>query len=806
MCVGVENKMKIIKNFWNKAFRFLSLYYKEMLFSFLILFSFFAAKYFDLLIGTDIDFSPELIIVLLPTTMTMLSIIVSLPNALICGVEMTHFRKLSGKRTYNFLEMLLIGVTIIALYSLANGLGYLSPVLILSLISLIYTILFLVQEVPLLLKSKRRIEKIVRIGYSKVTNNQYLDDAIQNLLLNDGMLEVFGILKTRNIDKNKILVEKLFSLQNDYLWKYLENSSPKIHIQTKEFKNIKVDEAVDTLIGSLNDIINLKEDLNVLDIYGEGEFYYHITRSMFSLNKVFEIFLLEANYEKQFADLFNNIFSNITIFKENTKAKKFYYKILNAMLINTLSSQELWFVKLLRNYCYVEGKFLGGTSEYLVFISNYIYYLITLENAVPQEFKMELKEFINEVPQIKDYSYATSSLKSQLQSRLSYRDLDTATRILEELMFIFDSNNDSNFWYIRPSGVVYSSSFDRMFTKKLLMDWWIANVLTDDHLQAYIWNNNYNLSLPNLSDKDLDDMAKLLNQKWFDDENLRVDIEIPYCTLFGLKNKVDKYLNKSEITNTLAEFKNKQLKDKIQYELTQHPISDSALNEYIQILKTAFIKSIEKLPFFDQDIELTNESMTMFSLLCDTRWSSELINKYAEQLPSSLHQLIFNDFKENIEILKIKRTINNYDVSDLEVIQQFKPNYKYAFIYDYNASEKKQKLIEYINSIKPTAVLHFPHDVFLKEDAIKLNFHYIDEESTVRRLTEDEVNQIIDRDFKMIDGRYKYIEGANGDSTVFLTREEVRNIVSDKYFYSRMGFKYKIQYNIDKILYFEVKH
>jgi hypothetical protein len=79
----------------------------------------------------------------------------------------------------------------------------------------------------------------------------------------------------------------------------------------------------------------------------------------------------------------------------------------------------------------------------------------------------------------------------------------------------------------------------------------------------------------------------------------------------------------------------------------------------------------------------------------------------------------------------------------------------------------------------------------LRGNAIKVNIAYLGDESFVRRLTDDEVNGIVDRDYKLVNGFCKYVEGANGDSSIPLNRDEIVEIVAKKFFYARIVFKFK---------------
>ena len=47
---------------------------------------------------------------------------------------------------------------------------------------------------------------------------------------------------------------------------------------------------------------------------------------------------------------------------------------------------------------------------------------------------------------------------------------------------------------------------------------------------------------------------------------------------------------------------------------------------------------------------------------------------------------------------------------------------------------------------------------------------------------------IIDRDFRLVNGLYKYLEYSNSKSGIMLTRDEVFNLISNKYIFVSLAF------------------
>ena len=67
----------------------------------------------------------------------------------------------------------------------------------------------------------------------------------------------------------------------------------------------------------------------------------------------------------------------------------------------------------------------------------------------------------------------------------------------------------------------------------------------------------------------------------------------------------------------------------------------------------------------------------------------------------------------------------------------------------------------------------------------------------------NQVNTIIDRDFEMYDGFYKYTKGADGNESVYIKRDKLYEYIFKDYIYCYIVFKYVVEFNKENILYFK---
>jgi len=788
-------------------------YWLELIFGFLV----FASIIVDVIYKSSLvsigNITSDIIIVLLPLVVTILSITLSMPREPIYGIENTDFRKLRGEKTYTFFDMMILTIFVFTVFGLGSLFDFIVTVWVLGLVSIVYSIIFLNQEIPILIRDDQKIKKIIRKNIHKNIKEITLDSlpnevsmliALQNLLLTEGLISAYKVLVTKNKERNRVYLDKLLSLQNEFLFGYIDNHTLVLESLTSQYKNIEILLAIDTAIRNINDIIGQNEQLDILEIYGDEEHFYHITRSLFSLHRILTELKFERKFNSEFSGIVVNIFMKIKFGKINKSSNKFLYKILNAMITNSVSKNELWFLEILRDSSFGDSFSVHGSDEYMVFLSIYLYYLSKLESRVPDELKKKIEDFINQPS--KGINSSGETWAQVFKHKLNYMNPNDVTSLLSKMLSIFECNSNSFTWY-EPSfhGARWSTiSGDHTFSKELIMNWWVGYVLTDSNLHAYAFNNETALQMPELSKNDAYLFAVELNKKWFEDDKLKTGNVLPIPEFYGVNEKVESYMENSELVNTLKNFKNIQIKERIIKEIQENQVTPDSLENHKLVLVEGLKKAIQEFSVLDTSIDLTNKQKKYFGILFDTRWSEELVKSYAEKMPESLSRLIHDDFLENENVLQIKRQIKTYDIDTLKEILNFKPTSRYAYIHDYNYTGEKRNLVEEIIKIPMGKKLWVPHDLFLRNEAITANFECDEGESFVRKLTTDEINVIVDRDFKLVNGLYKYVEGANGDKSILLSREELIKIVADKFFYACLVFKFNAIYKTEDIMYFDI--
>lgn len=752
------------------------------------------------------DFSINVVIVVLPLVLNILSIVLSIPRDKIYGLEKTEFRKFQKSGTYSFLHMLIIALFIFAIYSISVMFALYLVILVVSIIALIYSLLFLFQEIPLLTHNERKIEKIIRKNvhynlskHNKIEKDKKIYVVVFYMLNKKNILDAYRILKDpKNSESNKILFDNLLDIQNYYLWRYRENYLGKTSENDFKINEFAIVDVIDKVFENI-DLIIKHNDTNIVAIYKGEEYLYHLTRALFSLRDILNKLGLTQKYEKQFSDLLSTIFWAIIFSKENKQKLIDNYKILNMMLTTTMSSEEDWFIKLLRDQVYLSNNLISGPIEYMVFVSIYLYYLYELEPYVSSEFKNKIKEFLNY--ENKYSNLYGNSWKTVMNRKLEFADLEEINNVLVELLNIFDTQKPYSNWYFPEKRSVYSSTLSKSFNKDLFFNWWIGYVINSEYLSAHMFNKETQFKIPSLSEENLDRLASILSNEWFEDNELKTKLDTSILDFFGMENK---YVN-SMVVNYLKEFSNKRMKEKAIGKYKDSIKTEEDFTKYKSMLSKGMVEAIERQPFIDTTIELKDVKPVFYSYMVESLHTEKLLKMYIEDMPRALDRLILFDFKNNKEVKNFEYNISQYSEGVLNKILSFNPDYKTEYVYDFNANEDKKKLINDVNKIPNEPGVWLPRGVFYKKGAIKINIEYLEEQSFIRKLTSEEVNTIIDRDFRLVNGFYKYLETSNSKAGIMLNREEIFELISKKYLLVNLFIKYKVQYSSEKILYYKLK-
>jgi hypothetical protein len=130
----------------------------------------------------------------------------------------------------------------------------------------------------------------------------------------------------------------------------------------------------------------------------------------------------------------------------------------------------------------------------------------------------------------------------------------------------------------------------------------------------------------------------------------------------------------------------------------------------------------------------------------------------------------------------------------LETIGKFNCNNKWQieyYVFDNNTAAFNKLQINDIEGSR-----NIPFAAVIENGAYKFNFQIDGERSGVRNLTDQEVKDLMDRNYKREDGQYCYLD-FNRD--IYMTPKEMFDFIKGKYYIIDIYYQYKLEVNNTKM-------
>lgn len=162
-------------------------------------------------------------------------------------------------------------------------------------------------------------------------------------------------------------------------------------------------------------------------------------------------------------------------------------------------------------------------------------------------------------------------------------------------------------------------------------------------------------------------------------------------------------------------------------------------------------------------------------------------------------------FRKKIESALEPEIIDGYKLTEQQIrlIEKFKPN-KHSSLNGliYNSADEMKIIRDDIPLIKSEWL---PFNLYFKDSAIKINAKYDDEHSDIRFLKDEEIDNIIDNEYQLINGLYRFSEFSNDTTRSFLvTRDELKQLLKSRIMYAFVVFKAKVVVDKEKCLWFKL--
>ena len=310
------------------------------------------------------DNDAQMLLVLLPFVITIVSISLTLTSDKIENISMFEFRKLRSKFYFSFREMMIITLLLFTFYFASIHLKLYISTLLIEISSIIYSFIFAMQELPLLERSKKYILKVIKKYFSSQTNgtfdkskinffkNSDLKIVLTSFLFNHGLKNAYFDLKVNDFhsNKNKNILDTLMSLNNISLMDSISCSKTSLASKDDSYF-IDISKVIEKSFSNIKEVLSFENDFDLTIIYDDKEFQ--------SYNYVVDIILKLKNLCNfyNFIDLFNNEFDILFISfnselkdKKDEKYKVYKNKVINKIILRTVLYKDYWFASSLLNF------------------------------------------------------------------------------------------------------------------------------------------------------------------------------------------------------------------------------------------------------------------------------------------------------------------------------------------------------------------------------------------------------------------------------------------------------------------------
>lgn len=338
----------------------------------------------------------DIIISLLPAVATIISVSMQMQNEKIRGISVRDFNRLRRGAYFTLLHMLIIILTIFVLETILIFYSFEFALIVLDAISVVYSLIFLVEEIPVLMQHDYSINRVLKKYVLKDATFVPLQQANYNICLTHSTVIntcpfFFRKVKFKSKKKNERLLINLLS----YQYQYFEQISK----QTKSIRSLLSLYGIDffkAFSNSFNDInylLDIKNKPNINYISEKNYGIFNLTRLTYMLYKVANNTGYTSLFEENINQLINQLY--LATYGGQVEKNKLIYQYLLAMSVSTLKVGETWFVKAIRDRSFAPLFFDINESPLTFLITMYMCFIIH-SSVYDADSKKLIESFLNE--------------------------------------------------------------------------------------------------------------------------------------------------------------------------------------------------------------------------------------------------------------------------------------------------------------------------------------------------------------------------------------------------------------------------
>ena len=741
------------------------------------------------------SFLSDLILILLPTAITIISVSLSLTKEKIYGATLNEINEIRGGMYFSFLHSVIIMCAIFLAYSFIYVFDLRIASYVLGLVAWIYSFIFLYQEISLLIKSKSTIKRILKNRFKErgatfelmsQKKEQIFYKMIQNIVLTEGIKTAFDLLNKKG-NEGKTL-DFLLESQNDYFEEVIENL-PLENFSPFE-KNIEANflTAVDVGYENVIQLLANSSDFGCNLEISENINHYIVG----TILRLHEICVKTSMLEKEKKKL-DKIISDYLLFHTSMCELDNATAVIILLCIATIQNGETWFIKFLRD------NNLGPTDIFDfelcpigLFISMLLAHLLQ-NNILLETEKQKIQNFLLE-PTDGLNSFGTNWCENVKMVLESSNPQEIAKAISKFIIFFKSLKTNVIYLFGNKKKLCYGEEYS--FTLEDVFSQWIEMLLFSN--QCHWCDFSLKEIIDGLDENDKECLFSVLSNKWLINGELNEDIKSIFLDTFIIKKNFSfkKYSFNVEIMNSLLEFYTNVNREKIAKKM-EHDVNLAEQKQNVMNLAKQTIKNND---FFDRNLPLDEKIVFYKFQIYDFDFKSKVISQL-KLLPRFFMKIISDEIKKQAR--QEKREKYQLTDDDAKKILDLKPEFTTElFIVNQYEGKYFSEISEL--SLKDSSGITTPH-VYFKAGAIKFNADIIENQTIVRRLTNDELEEIIQNNYQPLsNGLYRYSEYRCDANSFLVTKEELKKYLKKQIMSVQIAFKMKVVLDDNKCLIFKI--
>ena len=727
----------------------------------------------------------DIVTVLLPCVITIISISFSISDNKIFGISLNEFKRLRNKKKYfNFQQMIYFIIFSFFFYALARSLKLQLNIILIDVVSIIYSLKFIHQDIPLIENDENKLIDEVLEMFKERTDSTYVINKDEGNIEED-LIKALGYIITSNgielvlkkleqtLDKKELTcaLNTLLLINIDYLDSL---------IKEKEFlsllvENGKLKTIIEISFKNINYLINGDKIESYCNLNHKeyGRINYSIYNIIYDLHKICEYKELGI-FEDDFFKIIDKLDENQTLNYINKKYCKnsdiylFKYLFLNNLIFKSIKdSKDFYFLNLVR---YKEDNIPFIITE----DAEFVFYLAIVLTSIENLNSSSKNDYIKNIGSFLNCSFVYGYKKINFYKYLNNLVMITPQINIINLLPIM----------LKLFKEIYSEEVNYPYYCFCINAWFELIILKFNYFNCFK-AEEFDVMLEELNDSDKFILAKTLNDNWIRDLSDKNELKLKFIN--NIDAKTDK-LAKS-ISNKFIKYLNNFINETFKkYVKNKYYLNKTKLDDLTSSYNKSLMECINYLSVYDSSVDLTKSQHNYSSTLKNDNLEYDIssffyfkneINKnfYCELQGFSLH-----DSKKISS--KIDKIINEEDPK--------KNSYFFPSIDD------KINLFKKIQDIDVDNFFDFDF-LMWSNKAIKINIKL----DSIDKITDEtKIKSFINSFNKDADGLY-YVYVPEIMTHIRLNEKELEEFILEVYY--SINYSYGIKINESSILYIKNK-